>query len=55
MRLRRVGDNHFIFSVCMFEEIINSFFFHQARSKIEIRFTILNAVISRFEVSLQFI
>ena len=55
MRLRRIGNNHLMLSVRMLEVIINSFFFHQARSKIEIGFAVLNTVIARFISFLQFV
>jgi hypothetical protein len=55
MRLRRVGDNHFVRAARVLEVIINSFFFHQSRGESKIRFAILHAVIAFLESALNLV
>ena len=52
MRFRRIGHNHLVTILSMFEEVVDAFLFHQTRRKVEIRFAILRTVFARIKAAL---
>ena len=47
VRLWRVGDHHLVGIGRVFEEVVNTFLFHQPRGEVEVALPVLDAVVSR--------
>jgi hypothetical protein len=49
VRSRIVSQNEGVFALLVLEVIVDAFFFHQPRDKVEVGFAILDAIIARLK------
>jgi hypothetical protein len=48
-----VCQHHYVLSLLVAKIVVDTFFFHQSRNKVEIRLPVLDAIVSRTEVAIE--